>query len=56
MKTEKLPSGLNVDTQGGDLILVVVTQILGLGPKWRVKGLGLVQLRFHVTLGDVVTQ
>ena len=40
------------------LLIAVVTHTLGLGPYGalrRVNGLGLVMLRFHVTLGDAVT-
>ena len=37
-------------------IIVVVTHTLGFGASRRVSGLGLVKLRFHVTLGDAVTQ
>ena len=37
-------------------IIVVVTHTSGFGASRRVNGLGLVKLRFHVTLGDAVTQ
>ena len=37
-------------------IIVAVTHTLGFGASRRVSGLGLVKLRFHVTLGDAVTQ
>ena len=42
--------------KGFELGSIVVVTHLGFGAFRRVYGLGLVQLRFHVTLRDAVTQ
>ena len=46
----------NIQDKHLDLLVLTRQLIAGVGAFWGINGLGWVQLRFHVTLGDVVTE